>query len=193
MSTMPSVCAYTAAAAVLLMGLGCTTQARQEPKVNANAQVLQDFNERVAKYLELRKTPEDQAPPMKETKEPAKIQAAQKGLAERIRAARKGARQGDIFTPEIRTAFRRLMYPETKGPEGPETKAAIKEDAPKAVPFKINADYPEAAPLSTVPPNILASLPKLPEELEYRFVDKHMILRDVDANIIVDYMLNAIR
>ena len=38
----------------------------------------------------------------------------------------------------------------------------------------------------TVPPNILAALPKLPEDLEYRFVNKHMILLDVHANLIVD-------
>ena len=32
-----------------------------------------------------------------------------------------------------------------------------------------NAPYPEGAPLSTVPPDLLAKLPKLPEPLEYRF------------------------
>ncbi len=82
-----------------------------------------------------------------------------------------------------------------KGPDGTETKKAIKEDgpAPASVPFKVNAAYPENQPLPTVPPDLLARLPKLPEQLEYRIVDKHLILRDVDANLIVDYMLNAIR
>jgi len=57
----------------------------------------------------------------------------------------------------------------------------------------VNAAYPEKQPLPTVPPDLLARLPKLPEQLEYRLVGKHMILRDIDANIIVDDMLNAIR
>jgi hypothetical protein len=44
-----------------------------------------------------------------------------------------------------------------------------------------------------VPANLLANLPQLPEDVEYRIVDKHLILRDVDANIIVDYIPDAIR
>jgi hypothetical protein len=113
----------------------------------------------------------------------------------KIREARKDAKQGDIFTPEIRQLFRRLMYPEVKGPEGRETKAAITEESHelKAVPLKVNADYPDSAPLMTVPPNILAALPKLPEDLEYRFVNRTMILIDTHANLIVDFVPNAIQ
>ena len=194
MSRMSKLRASILASAVVSAGLGCTGQARQQ-NVNPEAQVLHDFNQRIEKYMEMRKGPEDKAPPLKETKDPAKIVAAQKGLAERIRTARKGARQGDIFTAEIRAAFRRLMRPEVKGPDGAETKALIKEDAPnpKAIPYQVNASYPEGAPLPTVPPNILASLPKIPEELEYRIIDKHLILRDVDANLIVDFIPNAIQ
>jgi hypothetical protein len=36
-------------------------------------------------------------------------------------------------------------------------------------------------------------LPQLPEDVEYRIVGKTLILRDVDANIIVDFIPNAIR
>ena len=36
------------------------------------------------------------------------------------------------------------------------------------------------------------ALPQLPENLQYRFVGKHLILYDVRGNLIVDYMLNAI-
>ena len=39
---------------------------------------------------------------------------------------------------------------------------------------------------------LLASLPPLPEEIEYRFVGKHLILRDAKANLIIDYIPNAI-
>jgi hypothetical protein len=69
----------------------------------------------------------------------------------------------------------------------------MKEDAPAKVPLKVNATYPEGKPLPTVPPNILENLPQLPEDLEYRIIDKHLILRDVDANLIIDYIPNAIR
>jgi hypothetical protein len=164
-------------------------------KVNPDAQLLADFNSRVEKYMELHNRLEKQAPPLKETKDPAEIKASQDVLAQKIADARKDAQPGDIFTPEIRQLFRRLMYPETKGAEGAETKAALAEEKQelKDVKIRVNAPYPDAAPLMTVPPNILAALPKLPEDLEYRFVNRHMILLDVHANLIVDYVLNAVR
>lgn len=168
-------------------------QAKADVKVNPDAKTLQDFQARVEKYQDLHKSAARKGPSLKETGDPAKITQAQDAIASNIRAARKDARAGDIFTPEIRQVFRRLMYPELKGPEGVETKETIKEDAPSAVRLVVNATYPSEQPLPTVPPNLLASLPRLPENLEYRFVGKTLILRDVDANLIVDFIPNAIR
>ena len=37
------------------------------------------------------------------------------------------------------------------------------------------------------------ALPKLPEDLEYRFVSRTMILLDTHANLIVDFVPNAIQ
>jgi hypothetical protein len=37
------------------------------------------------------------------------------------------------------------------------------------------------------------NLPKLPEQLEYRIIGKNLIIRDVEANIIVDFVANAIQ
>jgi hypothetical protein len=162
-------------------------------QVNPEAAVLADFKKRIDAYLELHGDVEKGAAEPKETNNPAEIREVQQTLAKRIRAARATAKPGDIFTPEIRTAFRRLMYPETVGTSGQRTKETIKEDAPAAVRLKVNAPYPEGAPLPTVPGNLLANLPQLPEDLEYRIVDKHLILRDVDANLIIDYIPNAIR
>jgi hypothetical protein len=180
-------------ASTVLVSLSCI--AKTQEKVHPDAATLQDFQRRIDAYIKLRKKVDEGAPKMKETTDPAKIKEAQSALAARIREGRAAARHGDIFTPEVQKLFRRLMYPEMKGPDGTETKRAIKDDAPPtaAIPFKVNAAYPEGQPLPTVPPDLLARLPKLPEELEFRIIDKHLILRDVDANLIVDYMLNAIR
>jgi hypothetical protein len=56
----------------------------------------------------------------------------------------------------------------------------------------VNSVYPKDAPLSTVPPDVLLTLPPLPEDVQYRFVGKHLILYDAKANLIIDFMLNAI-
>ena len=178
-----------------IVSLGCGTGEARQEKVNPDAAILQDYQRRIEAYMELRGEADNGAPKMKETSDPARIKAAQDALRKQIQAARASAKHGDIFTPEIQKLFRRLMYPELKGPDAAETKKAIKDDAPApaSVPFKVNAAYPEKQPLPTVPPDLLASIPKLPEQLEYRIVGTHLILRDIDANIIVDYMLTAIR
>jgi len=184
-----------ALAVLLSCGTAAVTLGGQEPRVNPDAQVLQDFTKRVQAYMELHNRLEKKAPPLKTTDDPAKIKASQQGLATAIQAERKGARQGEIFTPEISALLRRLMYPEVKGAQGAQTKKAMKEDAPApaTVLVKVNAIYPDAAPLPSVPPNLLASLPKLPEDLEYRVIGQDLILRDVHANLIVDFLPKAIR
>ena len=55
----------------------------------------------------------------------------------------------------------------------------------------VNGRYPDEVPLSTVPPQVLTSLPKMPEELEYRFIRDNLILLDPHAHIIVDFMDRA--
>jgi hypothetical protein len=172
----------------------CAHQALSaQTQTNPDAKVLADFQSRIDAYMALHNKLEKESPPLKETNEPAKIQASQDVMGKKIQQARQTAKPGDIFTPEIRQLFRRLMYPETKGKEGAEVKASIKDDAPKGVPLKVNAKYPEGVPLPTVPPSLLAALPKLPEDLEYRIINKDLILRDVHANVIVDYIPNAIQ
>ncbi len=161
--------------------------------VNADAAVLQDFSQRIEAYLKVRKQAVKNAPALKETKDPAQIKTAQDSMAAHIRAARTTAKQGDIFTPEIAAKFRRLLSPELKGDEGRDAKAIIKDDAPTNVPFKVNAKYPDGAPVPTVPANLLVSLPTLPEPLQKRINEKHLILLDEDADVIVDYALNVIR
>ena len=168
-------------------------QAGQDSRVNPDAKILQDFQDRVEKYMDLHKAAEEKGPEPKETEEPSQIKATQDALAARIRAARPKARQGEIFTPEIARHFRGLMNPQLKGQRGAETKAAIKDEQPSAIRLKVNARYPEAEPLPTVPPNLLASLPNLPEGLEYRVVHDNLILRDMPANLIVDFIPAAIR
>ena len=163
----------------------------QKPAVNPDAQVLQEFKARVDKYVELRNKADknNSAPPIKKTDDPAELRSAQQALAERIGAARTPAKQGEIFTPEITARFRKLLRPEVNETG---TKATIKDDNPGAIPFKVNGPYPSKEPLSTVPPNVLASLPPLPKDIEYRFVNKHLILRDARANLVIDYIPNAL-
>jgi hypothetical protein len=171
--------------------------AQQMPKgtnVNPDAGVLAEFKKKVDAYNDMRKDLEKNAPPLKKTNDPAEIALAEKALGQQIRAARANAKPGDMFTPATRAMFRRLLHPTVKGEDGAENKSAIRDDSPepKDIPFKINGEYPKDEPLSTVPPDVLKTLPPLPENLQYRFVGKHMLLYCSRGNLIIDYMLNAI-
>jgi hypothetical protein len=156
---------------------------------------LADFKRRVDAYAELHKELAKGSAKLRETADPAKINNAQAALAAKVQAARSQAKQGDIFTPAVRPIFRRLLAPELKGVEGRDTKAVLEDDdpAPGTVRFKVNAKYPDAQPLPTVPANVLATLPELPAPLEYRIVGQHLLLLDTASDLIADYMLNAIR
>jgi hypothetical protein len=177
-----------------------TREKAADENANPDALVLADFQKRIAAYMAIHKDAAKDSPPIKETKNPAEIKAAQDALGARIRAARADAKPGDILTPEVRNKFRRLMYPVVQGTTGREIKEELKEDvnekdeAPqKTVALKVNASYPEGNALPTTPPQVLMNLPKLPEQLEYRIVNKNLIIRDVQATIIVDFVPNAIQ
>jgi hypothetical protein len=186
-----------------------TKEKAAEEHANPDALVLADFQKRIDAYMAIHKDAAKDAPPRKETKNPADIKAAQDALGAKIRAARATAKQGDIMTPEIQNKFRRLMYPvvTSPGPQGTvgrEVKKDIKEELKenteerkeeggKPVVLKVNATYPDDTPLPTTPPQVLLNLPKLSEELEYRIIGKNVIIRDVEANIIVDFVPNAIQ
>jgi hypothetical protein len=165
-----------------------------DPEVNPNAAVMADFKARVDGYADLHKQLAKGAATQKETRDPAEIDAAKRALAAKVQAARATAKHGDIFTPATRPVFRRLLAPELKGEAGRDVKAVIRDDAPApgTVPFKVNAKYPQSQPLPTVPASLLLTLPSLPAPLEYRVVGQHLLLLDTAADLVVDYILNAI-
>jgi hypothetical protein len=43
-----------------------------------------------------------------------------------------------------------------------------------------------------MPPEVLKNLPRLPEELEFRFVGATLILLDPQAHMVVDFVPNAL-
>jgi hypothetical protein len=150
-----------------------------------------DFQQRIDAYMELHNRLKKQGPAMTTTKEPADTQASEQALASRIRAERATAKQGDIFAPPIAARLRALMNPELRGGGASNTRASIREDAPKKFSLTVNGPYPLGEALPTMPANLLQVLPRLPEELEFRIVDRHLILRDVQANIVVDYLFDV--
>jgi hypothetical protein len=168
-----------------------TTQTRDTPdfRVQVWGYIVADFSERVWDYFELRSELEKGLPPLTVTDDPAEIRRAVRALAKRIRMARAGATQGDLFTPTISVEFRKALILEMDA----STWAAIMDDNPGEFSNEINGTYPQDKPLSTVPPNILAVLPRLPDDIQYRFLGRHLILLDTRASVILDRIPFAIQ
>ena len=150
--------------------------------------IAADFSERVSKYIELRSSLESGLPELTVTDDPGEIWRAQRALANRIRVARAGARQGDIFTSTISAEFRNAILVETN----PGTMAAIMDENPGELSRRINRAYPTGKPLATMPGGMLAVLPRLPDDFQYRFLGRALILIDTRTNLIVDRMPCAV-
>jgi hypothetical protein len=168
------------------------TSAHQE-RVNPQAKALATFQETVRKYVELHERLESKVPDVPREATPAQIDQRQRALAALIQDARKGAAVGAIFDREARPYLRKLLYGIFAGPDGKRLRMSIQEENPgEVVKLRVNGRYPDTIPFSTVPPQVLRNLPPLPEQLEYRFIDRTLILLDAHAHIIVDYMTGAV-
>ena len=162
------------------------------PQEKADADALGTLEARIKEYLVLHQKLEDSLPKLSKESTPIEIDKHQRALGRLVREARRGAQAGDIFTPESTVVIKRLMARIFGGPDGRQLRASIMDENPGDLKLEINGRYPDTVPLSTVPPQVLQGLPKVPEELEYRFIGNRLILLDVRAHVIVDIIEKAL-
>jgi hypothetical protein len=161
-----------------------------QPAVNPTAAALVEFTRRVKAYMDLHQHQEGAAPDVNAGASPAEVTAFEKALADHIKAARATARQGDVFIPAVVPVFKRVFADYYRRRSGRELRLLF-DEVPNFKP-QVNGTYPVAAPKATFPPRLSIALPTLPEELEYRLVENHLVLRDTEANLVVDYILNVV-
>jgi len=177
--------------ALLLWGAGCALASAQA--VNQDSLKIVEFENRIDAYMKLRQqVVSSKVRKQKPTDSPEEIAEHQHQLAHELREARWDARQGDLFTPEVSTLFRKWIAAYFAGPDGRQIKASLRRAEPvPAVRLQVSARYPKDLPLQSTPPTILEKLPQLPKGLEYRIVGRDLVLLDVEANMIVDYLPRA--
>jgi hypothetical protein len=118
----------------------------------------------------------------------------QRRFANAMREARPIARAGDVFTPAVSRYFRtriRAIVWET-GLDVATAFEAPDDDEVVIVPVPCVA---EPIPWNAGPvmwPSMLAGLPELPGELEYRFLGRDLLIIDVLANLVVDVLHDAL-
>ena len=164
-----------------------------KPLSATDKQVAEVFEKRAKDYAKMREALEEKMPALSKEAKPEEIQTHKTQFQERVRAARVGAKPGDVFTPEAATLIRAIIKDEFKGRDRVELrKTVLSESENKAVPLRVNYPYPESQELLEMPPTLLLRLPQLPKQLRYRFVLNNLLLVDRENGLIVDYMTNAL-
>lgn len=156
------------------------------------AATLAAMNDRIFEYVVLHRRLEAGLEKVPVDATPEQIDTFQRALESQVRAARTSAKQGDLFTPEARAVIRRLLATIFAGADGKELKESVLDETPVGVKIAVNGRYPDNVPMSTIPPQVLQTLPKLAEEMEYRFVGDALILLDVHAHVIADFIPDAL-
>jgi hypothetical protein len=158
----------------------------------ADGAAIGQFDAAIAKYLALRKRLLEEVPgPMAESTAP-KLTQASDALAAAIQRARANAKPGDLFvSPVVPVIKQRVVDAVRRENLGPVLAGIDDEDLKPAKP-SIHMRFPAAAPMATMPPSLLAVLPTLPPSLEYRILGNFLVLRDVEAALILDYIPAAV-
>lgn len=154
---------------------------------------LNNFGKRVRAYVAA-----EQALPvskLKPTADIALLTQRRVDLRDAVQRSRLDSKQGDLFTAEVARVFRKVLGETLAGPDGAKIKASLKHAEPGApAQFVVNGVFPntEGEPIQSRPPSLLANLPVLPKGLEYVIAGKTLALRDTAANLVADYLPNAL-
>ncbi len=185
--------------AVANPGEGQVTDPAAKASLSAGDQKTMDsFLEAANSYLAIDHNAPSQAK-LKPTKDVAQIEQRRRALRDVIVAARPNAKEGDLFTPPVADLFRKLMAQAMDGSDGNKIRRSLQSAEPiaaaGAAQIAVNHDYPNqrGQPLQSAPATLLQCLPVLPKGLEYRMVGNILVLRDAEANLVVDYLPNAHR
>jgi hypothetical protein len=155
--------------------------------------VIKEFTRGVDRYMNMRWMLEAPLGPDTLCAEPGENQRALTELANAIRSERATALPGNIFTPAVAEFFRQQIT--TAFREDEYQLWIYLEDATSG----ILIDLPAAEVNGTLPwgvgdrlwPALMAKLPALPAELEYRIVGRDFVLLDVSINLVVDVLENV--
>jgi hypothetical protein len=161
-------------------------RAQTQTRVNLDAAAIADFKDRVYGYAALQKKLDETIKEPSPDSPPEAFLDHQRALAKLIQKSRAGAKPGDLCRKPMRDVIRRLVAGVVRGPGGAQIRKSLLDEDPGNLRLTVNSEYPDNAPFSTVPPQILRGLPTLPEGLEYRFIGRRLLLIDSHARIVAD-------
>ena len=192
------------AAALAVSSVGISAAAGQDTAGGRGG--LQVFAERVAAYADLHQRVDAVFPPWTSTEDMASIFGRRAYLAVAIKAERPNAKQGDVFQPSAANALRGIIADALSEADAtPKLAEGVSEadvewmlqglyeecEMPAGYRPEVNTGYPQWA-THEMPFVLLSALPALPAGIQYRLIDRDLLLWDVDANLIIDVLPDAL-
>jgi hypothetical protein len=181
-----------AAGVIAVAALAAAPRARAQYSVFDSDAALRVFHEQVESYAALHRR---LAPPPSAaaSTDPLSKLLTRQYLASAVRGARRYAQQGEIFAPEIATLFRWMLADSIGELDGESFLTNLNGGVPvpRGLHPTVNETY-TMAPLYRVPPEVRLGLPKLPAELDYRLAAHDLVLWDIYAGIVVDFVPDVV-
>jgi hypothetical protein len=162
---------------------------RQDDSANA---AYKHLNEEIARYLAIYTDLRAEVPGPVPNSTARELNAASDTLFNAIRRARPRARQGDFFDADATRLIAQRLRDALRSPHAAAALAGIDDERPAVVKPQVYLRFPVENEMATMPPSLLRVLPRLPAELEYRIIGENLVLRDIKASMILDYIPAAL-
>jgi hypothetical protein len=154
---------------------------------------LRTFGERMTAYSELHRRAAASMSRLKPTADLNTIRQRQADLWGAIVMARPKARQGGIFDPPVAAAFHGLIAEALTALDSAVMLRAGSETSEKAPGYRLHVNTScSEEPTRELPSALRAALPALPEGIVYRLIDMDLLLWDIDADLIIHVLPDAL-
>lgn len=179
---------FIVAACLAVLGGPSASRAQQPAVTDA-------FTLATAEYAQLHRRIENMLGGLSLTAVPADVVTNVSAMSTAIRAERANARPGDFFTPPLAADLRRQIAAALAA-NGLTAADVAADEIPEGVSRQslrlvVGGPFPWLVGSTTLP-CLIAALPPLPPELQYRFVFRDLALVDVHANMVVDILPDAL-
>jgi hypothetical protein len=181
-----------AAIAAMLIAAAAVQAFAQAPDPGRHA--VQAFERAVRDYTRMHRRLESEIGTIQLNSTVAELNRIIEELAAAIRAERHDARQGDFFTPvlstELRARIAGALCDNGFTPGDVRRSEQLEADGAAAI-LRVNGTFPWVLATAMFP-CVIAALPPLPPELQYRVVGDALVLIDVHASLIIDLLPHAL-
>lgn len=169
-----------------------TSQARAALQDDPSNPAYKHFNQEIASYLKIHSDLRAEVPGPVPNSSARELNEASDMLANAIQRARPRVRQGDFFDADATRRITARLRDALRSPVAAAALAGIDDERAAVVKMQIYRRFPVENEMASMPPSLLQALPRLPVELEYRLVGEDLVLRDVKAAMILDYIPKAV-